>query len=316
MPIKILGLTAVFLLTIIGLALFFKEREEPIAPPPRLTTLAPSMIEIALEPALIEPEVIQAKPVPLPVVPIPEKKVELPLPEGDRIEELFTTTEKKLPFVETITYKARVPWQKGRPAWLSDYASHYNTSRHFIARSLNGGPDYLKQDVAEGKKFNVFKQDYPLEFLLLIDISRCKMWLYAICGESAEKILLKTYPVSLGREDSSTESGHLTPLGKYKLGNRIATYKPKTMGHYKGEKTEMIQIFGTRWIPFENTKGLGLHGVPWVPNKKGELEEDLSSLGKYESDGCVRLPKDAIEEIYAIVITKPAYVELVKDITK
>lgn len=333
---KILALTAAFLLAIIGFAVLFKDREEPLSSYglstyPVTTTSIKEPIEISLEPEVVKEEVLA-----LPVVPVyvqkPEKPIVVekkivpppPLPEANRIQELFNTTGKKLPFVETITYKSRVAWQKGRPAWLSDYASYYGTSRHFIARSLNGGPDYFKQDVAEGNKFNVFKQDYPLEFLLLIDASRCKMWLYAIAGDSHEKILLKTYPVSLGRSDSSSASGLLTPLGKYKLGSRIAIYKPKVMGLYKNQKTEMIQVFGTRWIPFEvavgdttaPAKGLGLHGVPFVANKKGELEEDLSSLGKFESDGCIRFAKDDIEEIYAIVITKPAYVELVKDILK
>lgn len=315
---KILALTAVLLLGMMGIALLFKDKQEvPVASFPPIEI---PILETVEETPHQEPTL------PPPPIPVEEEKVVPlpPLPEADRIQELFTTTGKKLPFVETITYKSRVSWQQGRPAWLSDYASHYGTSRHFIARSLNGSADYFKQDVAEGKKFNVFKQDYPLEFHLIIDTSRCKMWLYAIAGESKEKILLKSYLVSLGRLDSTKESQSLTPHGKYKLGSRIAIYKPKVMGQYKGQKTEMIRIFGTRWIPFETAigettmpaKGLGLHGVPWIENKKGELEEDLSSLGKYESDGCVRLAKSDIEEIYAIVITKPAYVELVADIFK
>ena len=83
----------------------------------------------------------------------------------------------------------------------------------------------------------------------------------------------------------------------------------------------MIKVFGTRWIPFEKeiesctapAAGIGLHGVPWVPNSQGELVEDSSSLGKYESDGCVRLATQDIEEIFAIIITRPTTIELVKD---
>jgi hypothetical protein len=341
---KILGITAGLLLGLIGLALLYKtpsensksisirpepiQQEQAVSPVVHKVSLAP--IEIALEPEVkAVPVVVMPKLEPKkPVVIEPEQEkpvaAKRSLPEADRIEELFNTTGKKLPFIETVTYKSRVAWQKGRPAWLSDYASYYGTSRHFIARSLNGSPDYFKQEIAEGNKFNVFKQDYPLEFHLAIDVSRCKMWLYAISGDKREKTLLKTYSVSLGRQDSSKESGLLTPIGKYKLGNRIAIYKPKVMGHYKGIKAEMIQVFGTRWIPFEvamsdnsvPAKGLGLHGVPWVKNKKGDLEEDLSCLGKFESDGCVRMAAADVEEIYAIVITKPAYIELVKDITQ
>lgn len=268
------------------------------------------------------------KPSPKPILdPQAQKSLALPnedLPQADRIEEFFSTMGPKLPIVETIAYKSRVAWQKGRPAWLSDYAAHYNTSRHFIARSLNGKADYFKQDIAEGDKFNVLRKDKLIEFHLVIDISRCRMWFYYIDGDTHEKVLLKTYSVGLGRPDPSRSSGLLTPLGKYSLGNRIAIYKPTVIGHYKGQKIEMIRIFGTRWIPFEKeiiqctapAKGLGLHGVPWMKNAQGHWVQDLTSLGKYESDGCIRMASEDIEEIFAIIITKPSFIELVKNFSE
>jgi len=243
------------------------------------------------------------------------------LPDADRIAELFNKHDPKLPIVETITYKPRVSWQKGRPAWLSDYASHYATSRHFIARSLNQKPDYFKQEIAEGDQFNVLKPDVNLNFYLLIDITRSKMWFYYLDLDKNERVLLKTYNVGLGRADHLKLSGLLTPVGKYSLGNKIAIYKPKALGFHNGSQIEMIRVFGTRWIPFEKevsacsapAKGFGIHGVPWVLDKKGELTEDLQSLGKYESDGCIRLATQDIEELFSILITKPTFVELVKD---
>jgi lipoprotein-anchoring transpeptidase ErfK/SrfK len=60
-------------------------------------------------------------------------------------------------------------------------------------------------------------------------------------------------------------------------------------------------------------KGFGLHGVRWVAKSNGELLEDRNSIGKYESDGCVRLATEDMEELFAIIITKPSTVELVKD---
>lgn len=248
-------------------------------------------------------------------------KPELPLPEADRINELFSKGEKKLPIVKTISYKSRVPWLKGRPAWLSDYAQHYSTSRHFIARSLNGKADYLKQDVSEGDRFNVLDPDKKISFYLLIDTSRSKLWFYYLDGTSNERVLLKTYNVGLGRIDSTKPSGMLTPLGKYSLGEKVAIYKPKTMGVYNGKKIEMVRVFGSRWIPFEKeivgctapAAGFGLHGAPWISNSKGELAEDKASIGKYESDGCVRLSTEDMEELFSIIITRPATIELVKD---
>jgi L,D-transpeptidase catalytic domain len=243
------------------------------------------------------------------------------LPHGNRIEEFFNLGEPKFPIVETITYRSRVAWQKGRPAWLSDYANHYRTSRHFIARSLNGKADYFKQEIAEGDRFNILAPNKNIQFYLLIDTSLCRLWLYYLDLETNERVFIKDYVVGLGRKDPSSESGLLTPLGKYSLGNRIAVYKPKMMGFHHGQKVEMIQIFGSRWIPFEQeisdatapARGFGIHGVPWKPNAKGELIEDRKSLGEYAGDGCIRLSAEDIEEIFAIIITKPAIIELVKN---
>lgn len=243
------------------------------------------------------------------------------LPDANRIEELFNLDGPKLPIVETITYKSRVAWQKGRPAWLADYARYYKTSRHFIARSLNGTPDYFKQEVAENGRFNVFRLDKNIQFYLLVDLSRCRMWFYYDDLDTKERVLLKTYQVGVGRFDGSKISGFLTPTGKYSLGNKVAIYKPKMMGRHNGDQIEMISVFGTRWIPFDKelsgcsapAKGLGIHGLPWSLNASGERIQDRSSLGRYMSDGCVRLATEDVEEIFAIIITKPTVIEIVKD---
>lgn len=254
---------------------------------------------------------------PAPATPRPDA----PLPDANRINEFFNRVGAKFPIVTTITYKSRVPWQKGRPAWLSDYAAHYATSRHFIARSLNGKADYLKQDVSEGDRFNVFNPDKKFSFYLLVDTSRCKMWFYYIDQETNERVLIKTYDVGLGRIDSTKPSGLLTPHGKYTLGDKIAIYKPKLTGYHSGQKVELIRVYGTRWIPFDkeigettaSPEGFGIHGAPWVQSDKGELIENTHSIGKYESDGCVRLATQDMEELYAIIITKPTTIELVRD---
>ncbi len=272
-------------------------------------------------------EAVVVKPAPVAVVPkvVAKKEAPLPrdenLPEVNRIAQLFAFDSSKLPFVETISYTSRVPWLKDRPAWIADYASHFETSRHFIARSLNRKADYFTQKVAPGDRFNVFKRNAQVQFHLLIDLKRCKMWFYALDAEAGERTLLKTYRVGLGRAEGSRSSGSLTPMGKYSLGEKVAIYKPGTMGTFQDKKTEMIRIFGTRWIPFDRelegcsdpAKGFGIHGAPWIADTSGQLIEDRSQIGKYSSDGCIRMTAEDMEELFAIIITKPTVVEIVRD---
>jgi hypothetical protein len=319
---KLLALFSLVLFGIIGAIALFKEKSPPLSS--SLSVQGPLEIELDQEIQTLVP----ALALPPQVAVATEKKQgviahssvsSIDLPDANRIEELFNKTDPRMPIVETITYKSHVPWQKGRPAWLSDYASYYETSRHFIARSLNGKPDYLKQDLAEGDRFNVLRKDKNFEFYLLVDTSRCRLWFYTIDLDTKQKTLLKTYQVGLGRLDASKASGLLTPLGKYTLGERIAVYKPKTMGTYQGKKTEMITIFGTRWIPFDkeianctaSAKGFGIHGTPWT-----EGVDEASGIGKYESDGCIRLSTPDMEELFAIIITKPTTIEIVRDFTE
>jgi hypothetical protein len=236
---------------------------------------------------------------------------------ADLVDRLFATNESRLPIVETITYAPRVPWMKGRPAWLADYAAHYNTTRHFIARSLNQKIDYFNQKIFPGDKFNVLKKD--VEFYLLVDLSTARMWFYALDTAKAERYLLKTYKVGLGRRDSFKLSGCLTPKGRYLLGQKVALYQPKVMGYFHDRQIEMMRIFGTRWIPFEKelegasqkARGLGLHGAPWINDPEKGLIEDRERIGSYESDGCIRLYSEDIEELFAIIISKPTVVEIV-----
>jgi hypothetical protein len=243
-------------------------------------------------------------------------------PNIDRVFQLFTTGSSKLPIVETLDYSSSVSWLKGRPAWIADYATHYNTSRHFIARSLNGKTDYFSQKVSEGSKFNVFRKDKNINFYLLVDVTRCKMGFYYFDIDTNERVLLKTYRVGLGRVDTTQPSGTLTPLGRYSLGNRVAIYKPDMAGFYQDQKVEMIRIFGTRWIPLEKemdrvapfARGYGLQGAPWIMDSaSGQLVENRNAIGAYDSDGCIRLNSEDIEELFSIVLTKPTFIEIIKD---
>ncbi|NGX43891.1 MAG: hypothetical protein KR126chlam5_00222 [Candidatus Anoxychlamydiales bacterium] len=249
------------------------------------------------------------------------KDIDENLPDADLIDRLFVTDSSRLPIVDTVTYTSRAPWMQGRPAWIADYASHYSTTRHFIARSLNRKADYFTQKVAQGDRFNVLRDDKNIKFHLLIDINRSKLWFYYFDEDTNERALLKTYNVGLGRKETKRESGFLTPKGKYTLGSKVAIYKPNTIGYFQDNKIEMIKVFGTRWIPFDQevenctevSKGLGIHGAPWVESSSGELVEDRSKIGKQDSDGCIRLFAEDIEEIFSIVISRPTTIELVDD---
>lgn len=242
--------------------------------------------------------------------------------EVDRIGRLFTTGKNKLPFVETVSYKSRVAWLQGRPAWIADYASYFATSRHFIARSLNGNRDYYTQKVSSGDLFNVFQKDKDIRFHLVVDLTKLKMWFYAYDADLNIRYLLKTYKVGCGKLDKDSPSGSLTTLGSYTLGDKVAIYRPGVEGFFKDQKVEMIRVFGTRWIPYAGEqdeslallKGFGIHGVPWTQDEiTGELVESRTSVSCYDSSGCIRLLQEDIEELFAIVITKPTTVQIVKN---
>jgi len=272
--------------------------------------------------ALVAAAAPQAAPV-KPVVPVALPPAPPAVPQVDRIQQLFTTGANKLPIVETITYSSQVPWLKGRPAWVGDYAVHFATSRHFIARSLNGKADYFTQKVCPGSKFNVFRKDKNFQFYLLVDVAACKMLFYYHDMDTNERVHLKTYAVGLGKK-AATPSGTLTPLGKYLLGDKIAVYKPGVMGLFQEKQVEMIRIFGTRWLPFgkelggsANVKGYGIQGAPWIPsNQEGkwtELRLELNQGLNQGTGGCIYMNHEDVEELFAIVVTKPTTVEIVKN---
>lgn len=304
--------TAVVFASIGALALLKKKEADTPAPLLRVEEVPLATPLQPLKPA----EIPLAQPV------LEARSEDEALPDADRISRLFALDSSKLPIVETLSYTSRVPWMKGRPAWIADYATYYSTSRHFIARSLNRKADYFTQKVSPGDRFNVFRKDKEIQFHLLIDLSRCKLWFYSFDPQANERILLKTYRVGLGRSDAKMASKCLTPKGKYQLGTKIAIYKPGTMGFYQDEKIEMIRVFGTRWIPFdkeiegctESARGLGIHGAPWSSDSAtGQYVEERNKIGKYDSDGCIRLASEDMEELFSIIITKPTTVELVED---
>lgn len=240
----------------------------------------------------------------------------------DRMAQLFQPYPPLLPIVETVSYASKVSWLTGRASYLGDYASYYQTSKHFISRSLKGPGHYLSETVSHGDRFNVFRKDKEIQFHLVLDLSRLKLWVYCYDEREDQRILLKTYPVCAGKLDPKKSSLCLTPTGLFTLGGDIAVYKPGIMGLWRQEKKELISIFGVRWIPLQkeianctgSCKGLGFHGVPWKQNPQtGEYIENRECIGHYESGGCIRLLTEDIEELFAVVVSKPTYVHIVSD---
>lgn len=321
---KILSYSAIVLFVAIGVAAFFKSEPKNTPAPVAIQEISSPHSNNHSLPLTETPVVTVVKKVeepPLPAI-IADQRPKNDFPSIDRMFQLFTIGPSKLPIVETIEYTSTVEWLQGRLAWVADYASHFGTSRHFIARSLNGKPDYFSQKVYEGSKFNVFRKDKNIQFYLLVDVSRLKMGFYYVDLGTNERVLLKTYSIGLGRLDPSKPSGTLTPLGRYSLGNKVAIYQPGVVSAVQDKKVEMVRVFGTRWIPFDqevervtsSARGYGIYGAPWIEEPKtGRLVENLNVIGKYDTDGGIRMASEDLEELYAIVITKPTFVEIVTD---
>ena len=270
------------------------------------------------KPMKAAPKVKRAKKI---VKKVAKKSVIENVQEVNQIRRFFSRGIDKFPFVKTVSYTSRVPWLQGRPAWIADYASHYKTSRHFIARGLNKKEDYFSQKVSPGDSFNVLDPESDVAFHLLVDLSTCTLKFSYIDSETNENIEIKTYPVGVGRNDPYSPSGCLTPLGKYQLGEKIAIYKKGVENYFQNKKTHMIEVFGKRWIPFgqevenctDGADGYGLHGLPFVyDQEKDEYFEDVAGLGHHDSDGCIRLLERDINELFSIVITRPTFIEIVK----
>lgn len=241
--------------------------------------------------------------------------------EGDAIAQLFSRGSD-CPIVETLRYSSRPTWKPHKQAWLIDYASHYKTPIDFIIRSITGRIGMDAPAINEGQQFNVLKKDSSFYFYLVISFATKKLRLYYVLPQENKAVYLKSFPVCLGRKDATKTSGSLTPFGIFRLGSRVACFKPKMMGTYKGSRIEMITVFGTRWIPFDveiahctdQSKGIGIHGAPMSYSADhGRLEEDVSSIGTFASDGCIRLRRQDVEELFSVISSRMTYVELISD---
>jgi len=173
---------------------------------------------------------------------------------------------------------------------LRKIAMAHNTSVEAVQRSNN--MKLTDFNVQLGKTFNIYVGKWE------IVISKSRRMLYLFDGRK----LFKAYPVGIGKQGR-------TPTGSFKTGGKRKNpdwYSP----HGKIPYGKPGNVLGTRWIrlnPNGKTSrpvsGLGIHGT-WDP----------TSIGKAESNGCLRLQNKDVEELFAIIPNerKPVPVTIIK----
>ncbi len=157
---------------------------------------------------------------------------------------------------------------------LIEIASKFNTNYEFIMRINNKHRTSIKV----GERLKILKGNVTV----LVDKSDYTLTLLL------DGRFIKQYPVGTGKSDK-------TPEGKfvidYKLKNPV-WYSPDGIYQFGDPKN----VLGTRWIGFEDKKGLygyGIHGTT-----------DPDSIGKEMSNGCVRLKNEDVQDLFDYVKTK------------
>jgi hypothetical protein len=111
--------------------------------------------------------------------------------------------------------------------------------------------------------------------LVLVSISDCKL----VVLENGN--VIRTFPVAVGATVSPS------PTGEFEIVNRIAnpTYYHSGLVIPPGSQNPV----GPRWIGL-NKKGYGIHGT-----------NELQSIGKATSHGCIRLRNRDVEQFFRMV---------------
>ncbi len=152
---------------------------------------------------------------------------------------------------------------------LYGIAKKFGTTVEFIKMR-----NHLRSDVIRpGQKLSI----YTGKFSIVVDKSQNLLMLYAD-GE-----LVKTYKVSTGKDN-------LTPEGEFKI---VTKLKNPTFFH-EGKAIppgDPKNILGTRWLGFDYGNGsYGIHGTT-----------SPETIGTYETNGCVRMKNEDVEELFALV---------------
>ncbi len=157
---------------------------------------------------------------------------------------------------------------------LIEIATKFNTNYEFIMRINNK----YRTSIKVGERLKILKGNVTV----LVDKSDYTLTLLL------DGRFIKQYQVGTGKSDK-------TPEGKFVIDNKLKNpvwYSPDGIYQFGDPKN----ILGTRWIGFEDKKGLygyGIHGTT-----------DPNSIGKEMSNGCVRLKNEDVEDLFDYVKTK------------
>ena len=133
--------------------------------------------------------------------------------------------------------------------------------------------------IREGNKLKIVKGVGSLK----VSKKQHVLWLYL------DGIFIKRYKIGLGKENK-------TPEGVFKVNASGKITRPPWYNKKTGVELEYTDggtngnPLGTHWIPFSDGSGVGVHGT-WAPD----------SIGKDESNGCVRMLNVEVKEVYAFI---------------
>ena len=121
-----------------------------------------------------------------------------------------------------------------------------------------------------------------------------------------ERVFVRRMPVGLGRDD-------LTPVGRWRVGAKLVrdVYYPAPNSPNRGKPIAYGQpgyAFGAKglWISLEgadeNTAGQTGYGI--------HSTDKPESVGRDESEGCIRLKDDDIELLFSLLYERESTVEI------
>ncbi|MEI6832273.1 MAG: TIGR00730 family Rossman fold protein [Candidatus Omnitrophota bacterium] len=176
-------------------------------------------------------------------------------------------------YLPPILEKAVVFYQVKEPVSLKDLSKKLNMTPQLLKRLNNLHSDTL----ANEQTLKIVNLGYK------IIISRMDKKLY-FCDDNGR--LIREYPIGVGKKKTKT------PLGIFEVTERLE----RKAYWYKPHSSKKVP-YGNKNYPFGKLgifvrigPSIGMHSTSWP-----------ESIGKEESDGCIRMKNEDVEEIYYFV---------------